>query len=64
MRYIIIGAGAVGGAIGGRLFESGHEVVLVARGAHLEALREGGLRLRTPEGSLTLPGPATCWCWR
>jgi 2-dehydropantoate 2-reductase len=58
MRYIIIGAGAVGGAIGGRLFESGHEVVLVARGAHLAALREGGLRLRTPEGSLTLPVPA------
>ena len=39
MRYIIIGAGAVGGTIGGRLFDSGHEVVLVARGAHLEALR-------------------------
>lgn len=31
MRYIIIGAGAVGGAVGGRLAEAGHEVVLVAR---------------------------------
>ncbi|MEU0783607.1 2-dehydropantoate 2-reductase N-terminal domain-containing protein [Streptomyces sp. NPDC006173] len=50
MRYIIIGAGAVGGAIGGRLAEAGHEVVLVARGAHLRALRADGLRLVTPEG--------------
>ncbi|MEW2452160.1 2-dehydropantoate 2-reductase [Streptomyces parvulus] len=53
MRYVIIGAGAVGGAVGGRLAESGHDVVLVARGAHLEALRERGLRLVTPEGSRT-----------
>ncbi|MCG7209221.1 ketopantoate reductase family protein [Streptomyces arenae] len=53
MRYIIIGAGAVGGAIGGRLAGAGHEVVLVARGAHHEALREAGLRLRVPEGELT-----------
>jgi 2-dehydropantoate 2-reductase len=53
MRYIIIGAGAVGGAIGGRLAGAGHEVVLVARGAHYEALRAGGLRLRVPEGEIT-----------
>jgi 2-dehydropantoate 2-reductase len=58
MRYIIIGAGAVGGTIGGRLFESGHEVVLVARGPHLDALRRGGLRLATPDGTSTLPIPA------
>jgi 2-dehydropantoate 2-reductase len=57
MRYIIIGAGAIGGAIGGRLFEGGHEVVLVARGAHYTALRENGLRLATPEGVRTLPVP-------
>lgn len=58
MRYIIIGAGAVGGTIGGRLYESGHDVVLVARGAHYAALREGGLRLVTPEGARTLDVPA------
>lgn len=57
MRYIIIGAGAVGASIGGRLYESGHEVVLVARGAHHEAIRERGLTLRTPGGTLTLPVP-------
>ncbi|MET9400999.1 2-dehydropantoate 2-reductase N-terminal domain-containing protein [Kitasatospora sp. NPDC002965] len=58
MRYIIIGAGAVGGTIGARLHEGGHEVVLVARGAHLAALRETGLRFGTPEGTRTLRIPA------
>jgi 2-dehydropantoate 2-reductase len=58
MRYIIIGAGAVGGTIGARLFESGHEVVLVARGAHLAALRADGLRFTTPEGTRTIAVPA------
>ncbi|MFB7503802.1 ketopantoate reductase family protein [Streptomyces broussonetiae] len=64
MRYIIIGAGAVGGSVGGRLAQAGHEVVLVARGTHLAALDEHGLRLRVPEGELTYrlaavdgPGP-------
>lgn len=45
MRYIIYGAGAVGGVIGGRLFQSGRDVVLIARGPHLEALRRDGLTL-------------------
>jgi 2-dehydropantoate 2-reductase len=58
MRYIIIGAGAVGGTIGGRLFESGHDVVLVARGSHLDALRAHGLRLATPDSTFTMPIPA------
>src|SRR5882672_6396869 len=58
MRYIVIGAGAIGGTIGGRLAASGHEVVLVARGAHLNALRAKGLTLATPEGTSTLDIPA------
>lgn len=53
MRYIIVGAGAVGGAIGGRLSEAGHDVVLVARGEQYEALRTRGLRLVTPDGPRT-----------
>ncbi|OEV12838.1 ketopantoate reductase family protein [Streptomyces nanshensis] len=57
MRYIVIGAGAVGGSIGGRLHESGHEVILVARGTNREALRADGLRLTTPEGTRTLDIP-------
>jgi len=54
-RYIILGAGAVGGALGGRLGLAGRDVVLVARGNHLAALREHGLRLRTPDEDVTHP---------
>lgn len=50
MRYVVFGAGAVGGVIGGRLHAAGRDVVLVARGAHLEALQRDGLRLLTPDG--------------
>ncbi|MFI6550374.1 ketopantoate reductase family protein [Streptomyces prunicolor] len=53
MRYIIIGAGAVGGAIGGRLAGAGCEVVLVARGTQRAALAEHGLRLKVPDGEST-----------
>ncbi|OKI42184.1 ketopantoate reductase family protein [Micromonospora sp. CB01531] len=58
MRYVIIGAGAVGGTIGVRLGEAGRDVTLVARGAHLDAIRERGLVLRTPDGALTSRLPA------
>ncbi|MGN9837791.1 ketopantoate reductase family protein [Nonomuraea sp. H19] len=58
MRYIVIGAGAVGGTIGARLFQGGHDVVLIARGAHYRALKSDGLRLITPETSETLDIPA------
>ncbi|GGL30631.1 ketopantoate reductase family protein [Planomonospora parontospora] len=57
MRYIVIGAGAVGGTIGGRLFQAGREVLLVARGAHRDALARDGLRLLTPEGEHRLDVP-------
>jgi 2-dehydropantoate 2-reductase len=55
MRYIIYGAGAIGGVIGGRLFQAGHDVVLIARGAHLDAIRERGLTLETPAETVMLP---------
>jgi 2-dehydropantoate 2-reductase len=45
MRVAIVGAGSIGAVLGAKLAASGHEVVLVARGAHLAALREGGLTL-------------------
>lgn len=57
MRYIIIGAGAIGGTIGARLLRNGHEVVLVARGAHYAALRDGGMRFAAPDGVITLRAP-------
>ena len=56
-RIIVHGAGAIGGVIGGRLFQHGHDVVLVARGAHHDAIAAGGLRLRSPDGEVTLPVP-------
>jgi 2-dehydropantoate 2-reductase len=50
--------GAVGGVIGGRLFESGRDVVLVARGKHLLAIRSNGLTVASPSGTVTLQIPA------
>ena len=45
MRICVVGAGAVGGVIGAWFAKAGHEVSLVARGAHLEAIRRRGLTL-------------------
>ena len=50
MRFVVYGAGAVGGVVGGRLAQAGHEVVLIARGAHHDAIRDDGLRLVVPDG--------------
>jgi len=57
MRFVIYGAGAIGGTIGGRLFEAGHDVTLIARGAHAEVLRARGLELASVAGSAVLPVP-------
>jgi 2-dehydropantoate 2-reductase len=48
-RYVVYGAGAVGGTIAARLRLAGHDVVAIARGEHLRAVREHGLRFVTPE---------------
>lgn len=45
MRICVVGAGAVGGMTGAWFAKAGHEVSLVARGAHLEAIRSRGLTL-------------------
>ena len=50
MRIAIAGAGAVGGYIGARLAKAGADVVLFARGAHLRAMQEKGLRVISPDG--------------
>jgi 2-dehydropantoate 2-reductase len=55
MRYIIYGAGGIGGAIGGRLFHGGHDVVLICRGAQVTTIQRQGLTLKTPTGTLQLP---------
>src|ERR1700760_4794594 len=58
MRFVIYGAGAIGGAVGARLHQSGHAVTLIARGAHLEAIRRDGLTFLTPVERAVLPLPA------
>ena len=55
MRYVVYGAGGIGGVLGARLHQSGNEVVLIARGAHYEAIRDRGLRLRSAFEDETLP---------
>ena len=45
MRFVIFGAGAVGGFYGALLSRSGCDVSVVARGAHLDAIRKDGLRV-------------------
>ena len=59
MRIAILGAGGVGGHFGGTLARAGHPVALLARGAHLDAIRERGLEVRTPEGTFTAKVEAT-----
>lgn len=54
MRYVVIGTGAIGGTVAARLHGAGREVVAVARGAHLAAIREHGLRLDDPDRSRTV----------
>lgn len=51
MRYVVVGAGAVGGVVGARLALAGRDVVLIARAAHLAAIQEHGLRLESPAGA-------------
>lgn len=53
MRIAIVGAGAVGAVLGAKLAASGHEVVLIARGAHLAALQADGLELDDRVDSLS-----------
>jgi 2-dehydropantoate 2-reductase len=57
MRFVIYGAGGIGGVIGARLFEHGHDVALIARGAHREAIEANGLRIESLEGAQTLRVP-------
>jgi 2-dehydropantoate 2-reductase len=60
MRIAVIGAGGVGGAFGAALAKAGADVTFVARGAHLKAMRENGLRIEGGRGeTLIKPAQAT-----
>ncbi len=54
MKICIFGAGAIGGYMGAKLAQAGAEVSLVARGPHLKAMRENGLRLIEESGETTV----------
>ena len=58
MRFAVVGAGAVGGYYGAMLARQGHDVSFIARGAHLDAIRQRGLRIVGPLGDFTVRTPA------
>jgi len=60
LRIAIFGAGGIGGYLGGRLSQAGEEVVLIARGEHLQAIRDHGLRVDSIKGDfVATPALAT-----
>lgn len=60
MKVAVIGAGGVGGYFGGLLARAGHEVTFIARGPHLRAIQDNGLRVESQlDGTFTIPGNAT-----
>jgi len=60
VRIGVYGAGAVGGYFGGRLAQAGEDVVFIARGDHLRAIRERGLRVDSFKGNFLIhPAQAT-----
>jgi 2-dehydropantoate 2-reductase len=59
MRISILGAGGVGGYFGALLARAGHDVILLARGANLAAIRANGITIRDSNGSFSVPIGAT-----
>ena len=60
MRIAIFGTGGAGGYFGAQLARAGQEVIFIARGKHLEAIRTSGLRVETPVGEIVIqPAQAT-----
>jgi 2-dehydropantoate 2-reductase len=57
LRFVVLGAGAVGGVLGGGLHRAGHDVLLIARGETAEVLRTHGLTLQTPDADEVLRVP-------
>ena len=59
MRFAVVGAGAIGAYLGAKLSVSGHDVSLIARGPHLQAMQTHGVRVRSPEGDFQAHPTAT-----
>ena len=49
MRIAVMGAGGIGGCLGGLLARAGEDVTLIARGANLDAIRDKGLTVKSPD---------------
>jgi 2-dehydropantoate 2-reductase len=59
VRFVVLGAGAIGAYVGAALSRGGADVTLIARGAHLEAMRSGGVRVMSPRGDFSAHPRAT-----
>jgi len=60
MKIVVVGTGGVGGYFGGLLAHSGQEVTFIARGAHLEAIKQRGLQIKSVHGDFVVsPAEAT-----
>jgi 2-dehydropantoate 2-reductase len=59
VRFAVLGAGAIGAYVGAALSRGGADVTLIARGAHLEAMRTGGVRVLSPRGDFSAQPHAT-----
>ena len=60
LKYMIIGAGGTGGAVGSHLARAGYGVTFIARGRHLEAMRADGLRVLKPAGDFVIDPVQAC----
>lgn len=55
MKYLVIGAGGTGGPIGGFMSRAGHDVTIIARGAHKDAMNANGMSINHPDGAFNVP---------
>lgn len=60
MRIAIMGSGGMGGFLGAKLANTGHEVIFIARGKHLDAINSTGLKLLSKEGDLHINPAIAC----
>ncbi len=59
MKFAVVGAGAIGAYVGAAVARGGTDVTLIARGAHLAAMKSGGVRVVSPRGDFTAHPRAT-----
>jgi 2-dehydropantoate 2-reductase len=59
MRFLVVGAGAIGGYFGGRMLQAGQDVTFLVRPRRAAELAEAGLVIKSPNGDVTLKNPPT-----